>query len=248
MSEKLKYMSDAALEALRNDAVKNPERYLAGDFEDRAAAPSWDIRLSIDYDPEKLATLDLTQQQNISEIDLINSKIVGEALSELSPSLANEERIWARLAHVDALEYCRKRWLQGKSGDQLASSIRIHVFAPTQTNIRDDHALSRLWWNWHIAKTCWPENVDRALELILSTADVRSNFIERIWMSSRRDIASSVLRAMDSTEWITSEEQNFREFMKALNRLGGGIVFEALNAEECDGFVEDCVGFAKKAA
>jgi len=248
MSEPLKYMSDNALEVQRTASLENPEIYFSQDFSREARSPSWDISLAVNYDRDRLAELDLTLRQNIAAIDLKNSRVVGEALSELTPSLASEERVWARLAHTDGLVYSRVRWLDGKSGDDLRSSVRVHLFAPNQTNIRDDHALARLWWNWHIAKTCWPENPERALELILSTADVRSNFVERFWMSSRRNIASATLRAMDTNNWITAREKNFREFMKALNRFGGGIVFEALDEQECDGFVEECVYIAKAAA
>ena len=128
----------------------------------------------------------------------------------------------SRLSHLEAFEYSRIRWLTGKKGEDLVSAIERHFFAPTQTTIRDDQALSRLWWNYHIAQTCMPDNTDKALELILKTADIRSNFVERIWMSSRRNIAGAVLRAMDTRGWITDAERNFREFMKVLNRQGGG--------------------------
>ena len=89
-----------------------------------------------------------------------------------------------------------------------------------------------------------PDNINKALELILKTADIRSNFVERIWMSSRRKIAVAVLRAMETQKWITDAEQNFREFMKALNRQGGGIVFEALSESEADAFVQQCAELA----
>lgn len=85
-----------------------------------------------------------------------------------------------------------------------------------------------------------PDNVERALELILKTADIRSNFVERIWMSSRRRIAGAILRAMESRSEITLTEVRFRTFMKIVNRQGGGIVFEALNDTEADEFVQDC--------
>ena len=240
MSERLKHLSDTALSELRNSISENIERYTGNGFEECGLPPSWDIPLKIDFDKDHLATLDSKRQRTIVEIDRANSIIVGKALENLTPSLANEERIWVRLSHLEAFEYCKIRWLTGKEGEDLVSAIQRHFFAPTQTIIRDDHALSRLWWNYHIARTCMPDNVDRALELILKTADIRSNFVERIWMSSRRNISGAVLRAMDTQEWITGAEQNFREFMKVLNRQGGGIVFEALSESETDSFVQKC--------
>jgi len=181
------------------------------------------------------------------EIDLKNSRIVGEALSNLTPSLANEELIWVRLSHIEGFEYSKARWISGISEDDaLKSSIETHFFAPTQTAIRDDHALSRLWWNYQIAKTSMPEDIDRALGLILKTADIRTNFVERIWMSSRRQIAGAILRTMESRPEIASAESNFRTFMKVINRQGGGIVFEALDHKETDLFVSKCCDRAIK--
>ena len=245
MTAQLKYLSDRALVELRSGVATNLSRYENGDFEDMAGSPSWDIELGIEYDDALLATLDKSTPRLVAIVDLENSKIVGKALGGLTPTLANEERIWARLAHVEAFDYCRARWLEGSSGEELEEAVRTHVFAPSQTGIRDDHALSRLWWNYHIAKVCQPNDVDAALSLILKTADIRSNFVERIWMTSRKNIASAVLRAMSEDAWLTATEANFRDFMKALNRLGGGIVFEVLEDSETDDFVATCVAHAK---
>jgi hypothetical protein len=247
MNAQLKYLSDAALTQLRKEIPKNLARYSGGGFSDMATEPGWDIPLGIEFDPDRLRQLDLSTPRAIATIDLKNSKVVGEALSALDTSTANEERVWVRLAHVEAFEYSRKRWVDGVSDDKLLSTVSNHFFSPDQTGIRDDQSLSRLWWNYAIAKTCQPDDVDSALDLILRTADIRSNFVERIWMTSRRNIAGAVLRAMKSEAWITEAQRNFREFMKAVNRLGGGIVFEALSEDETDKFVAECVVWARAA-
>lgn len=245
MTAPLKYLSDAAIIRLRDDISKNVERYRKAGFADRATEPGWDIPLGIDYDDDKLATLDLSQPAAIAAIDLKNSKIVGEALSGLDPSTANEERIWVRLAHVEMFDYSRARWIRSAADHGIPALVKDHFFASTQTGIRDDQALSRLWWNYQIARTCQPDDIEGALDLILKRADIRSNFVERIWMTSRRKIAGAVLRSMASDPWVTGHEDNFRDFMKAVNRLGGGIVFEALSETETDSFVSECAVLAK---
>lgn len=246
MSAQIKYLSDKALVELRSSIEINLERYTGGGFKDLAEGTSWDINLGVEFDDELLRTLDKSVPQLISAIDLENSKIVGKALCGLTPAMANEERIWVRLAHVEAFDYSYARWLEGKSVEALPAEVGLHMFASTQTGIRDDHALSRLWWNYQIAKTCMPNDIDGALSLILKRADIRSNFVERIWMTSRQGIASSVLKAMKDQAWITAHEDNFRGFMKAINKFGGGIVFETLDEEEIDGFVSDCASHAKE--
>lgn len=247
MTTQIKYLSDRALSDLRKNIAENLKRYRGSGFTDLADDPGWDIPLGVEFNAGKLAMLDLSTPQRISEVDLANSKIVGEALCGLDPSTANEERIWVRLAHVEAFDYAKARWLGAEDDDKLAKQVADHFFAPGQTAIRDDQALSRLWWNYEIARTCSPDDIDGALALILRSADIRSNFVERIWMTSRHNIAGAVLRAMREDNWITDAEANFRNFMKSLNRFGGGIVFEALSSDEVDAFVGQCVASAKSA-
>ena len=170
---------------------------------------------------------------------------MASVLQELSPSLANEERIWVRLSHVEAFSYSRDRWLNGLEGTQaVADSVRLHLFARTQTGLRDDHAISRLWWNAYIARHCYPHNPDRGLELLLTRADVRSNLVERIWLTGRRRLATGVFRSMEADPHVLSSERSFREFMKAVNLLGGGIVFEAMADGEIDAFLARCSAHA----
>jgi hypothetical protein len=247
MSAEIKYISEAALTDLRTNIHSNLELYRRAGFHHLEDEPSWDIGLKIDYDKELLSTLDLTRQQNIVDIDRKNSLIVGEALAELTPSLANEELVWVRISHIDCFEYSKARWLSETDSDEaLIASIQSHFFAPTQTAIRDDHAVSRLWWNYHIAKSCMPDDVEKALGLMLRTADIRSNFVERIWMSSRGQIGGAILRAIDARAEITATENKFRSFMKIVNRYGGGIVFEALSEAEADEFVAECCDRVKE--
>lgn len=245
MTAQLKYLSDKALARLRAAVSNNLARYRADGFQDFANDPGWDIGLKIEYDDEAIGRLDKRTPRTIAPIDLANSRIIGQALDQLTPTLANEERIWVRLSHIDAIEYTRARWLGPADDSRLTDLIEKHFFASTQTGIRDDQALSRLWWNYQIARTCSPDDVNGALELILKSADIRSNFVEHIWMTSRRSIASSVLAAMRRDPWLTQIELNFREFMKSLNKLGGGIVFEVLSENEIDAFVQDCVSDAR---
>jgi hypothetical protein len=64
-------------------------------------------------------------------------------------------------------------------------------------------------------------------------------------MTSRRNIASAVLGLMKSEPWVTDAEKNFRMFMKSLNRLGGGIVFEVLDRNDIEHFCR--IAFPKPA-
>lgn len=235
----LTHLSESKLEQLRGDVVKNLDRYRGDGFDDLAHEPGWGIALSQQLDIEGLRDLD--GSDNSSATDLRDSLLVWDVLRDLSPSLANEERIWVRLSHVEGFAYSQRRWLKTEGSDEaVEKSVGVHLFARTQTRIRDDHAISRLWWNAYIATQCYPENSMRALELLLTRADVRSNIVERVWLTGRRKLASGVFRAMDDDPFVLMSEQSFREFMKSVNLLGAGIVFEALTDMQVDGFLRRC--------
>lgn len=241
----LKFLSESRVAKLANSISENLERYTSGDFLDLERENGWAIET-------RTVTVDLGLLENLdggsraASTDIENSLILYRALNGMTPALARDERIWVRLAHIECLDYARARWLSGYSGDDLVKQVRLHMFAPNLTAIRDDNALSRLWWNVHIATIADPEDPEGALRLILKTADIRSNFVERTGTASRRPLARAVVRAMRNNPWITSSEQAFREFMKALNRDGGGVLFEALDESEADKLIEACALRAKR--
>lgn len=237
---RLKYLSATVLEELRRSIPTNIARYTSGDFLDLAKENGWAIETrSVDVDHALLETLKLGQTSMEAEIQ--NSIAVYRALRGMTPSLAREERIWARLTHMECLSYARSRWLEGRKPEELAQQIEVHFFAHALTETRDDNAIGRLWWNGHIASIASPEDPERALNLILKTADIRSNFVERTRMVSRPVLAQALLQAMEAEPWITSGEIHFREFMKVVNRNGGGILFEVLEPQETQSFIETCV-------
>jgi hypothetical protein len=244
-TEPLKFLSEAKLAELARDVTANRNRYASGNFLDLSRDNGWEIETaSVQVDHEALATLDGTART--AEADIANSLIVHSALKGMTPALAREERIWVRLTHVECLGYSKARWIDGIAEERFDAAVQLHLFAPGLTNIRDDNALSRLWWNMHIATIADPDDPEGALKLILKTADIRSNFVERAGTAARGPLARAVVRAMRNDPWITSTERAFREFMIALNRDGGGVLFEALSDAEADSVLAGCAARARR--
>lgn len=243
---KLKIFSDQTMEKLKSNIKINQQRYVDGDFIDLLSEDESNHTLDLEVDYQKLKNLEFSDQVKSGESDVVNSLIVGEALEKLIPAMASEPGIWTRLSHIECLEYSRKRWLSGINESKLDDAIKTHFFAESQTKRRDDSAISRLWWNYHIAKKCMPNDIETALRLFVTKTDIRSNFVERIWLSSRISIASAVLRVLRDEDWLSQKDLHFREFMKLLNRLGAGKVFETYTEAEIDLFVLKCVDIAKK--
>lgn len=245
MTTRLKYMSETVLKEFRDSVFNDIEMYVERDGHAEFKDYEYSIPLEIEYDTNKLSSLNHDSMNKSENQDLENSKSVGDSLCQLTPSLANEQRVWVRLSHTDCWEYSRNRWLRGESAEVLKEMTELHIFSRSRSSIRDHQAVARLWWNWYIAKMSWPSNPERALELILTNSDVRRNFIKRFWLCSREKIAGAVLRTMDVNPWILHRSK-FGSFMKTINRYGGGIVFEAYSDSECDEFVEKCVHAVKK--
>lgn len=235
---KLLYVGQQVADDLRNDISENIDRYRGGDFLELEAAGDWRIPLSIDIDLGEL--MDLTPESS-SDSEIHNSLVVGHVLGRLTPSLARENRIWIRLSHVECLEYSRKRWLKtGMNDEGLAKDVSKHFFAPTLTGCRDDHAISRLWWNHRIAKQIMPDNPARALKRMLALADIRQGLVERPGIGARPVLGRGIIRLLEKEEALT-EGKLFGRFMKKVNLMGAGIAFEVLGERRIDQFMERCL-------
>lgn len=236
---KLQYVGQQVADDLADKINDNLERYREGDFLDLEAKGDWRIPLSIDADVGALSELKLGKSP---ENEVENSLLVGRSLSELTPTVARENRVWLRLSHFECLEYSRQRWLTLNADDEkLADEIRKHFFASTLTGCRDDHAISRLWWNHHIAKQIMPENPARALKVILARADIRLNFLERPGLAARPLLGRGIVCALERNDVLVKQEDPFRNFMKTLNLLGAGIAFEVWSDDAINRFMDRCL-------
>ena len=190
----IEYFSMPVIDKLYGSISSNLERYTHGDFLDLNISSGWALKMSMKADLSPLKELILEKG---ADADIENSKLVWRALNTLKPALACENRFWSRLTHFVCLEYSRRRWLNiNDSEDKQIKDIETHFFANTRTRCRDDNAVSRLWWNAYVAKMAAPNNQERALNMIVKTADIRSNIVERTHSTSRPVITSGIVRAM----------------------------------------------------
>ena len=238
---KLFYVGQQTADFLADNVEEHLERYLHAGFEDLEATGDWRIPLSISADLERLE--ELTPDKG-ADAEVANSMIVGRALANLTPSLARENRIWVRLSHIEGLTYARARWLNNIADAELAQSIRTHFFAATWTGCRDDHAIARLWWNHQIASMLMPGNAKEALELILSRADIRSNFIERPTVGARLPLAQGIIRELAKNDALKTSQTGFRSFMKEINAKGAGKYVETWDTESVDLLISECAEVA----
>lgn len=235
-------LSEKTADELFINIEGNVERYRNEGFEDLATGYGWSVELQMTADLEALKDLDGGKGQ---ENEVNNALLVWHALKDLTPSLACENRVWSRLTHVEGFNYSRERWLKTSSDLEVIKSVKDHFFADTRTKWRDDNAISRLWWIAYIASLVSPIDHKTALEFMLGKADIRLNFVERARISSRPKLSAGIIRGMMNDEWITNKEDNFRRFMRQINKYGGGVLFEARNDDQVDEFIEYCIMKAK---
>lgn len=243
MTTRVKYLSLSVADQLYQSVNDNIDRYRNGNFDDLLESGGWSAELSIFMEEDLFSKL-IYEKSPVAEFE--NSIIIWEALKNMPPSVATEGRVWMRLAHIECLEYCRSRWIAGADDEDLEDVIKNHFFAFSLTQYRDDHAISRLWWNYYIASRIYPDDPSSALKIILKRADIRSNFIERPWVSARINLARGIINRMLTAPWVTESQINYREFMKAVNKLGSGVVFEVLNELEIDKIMNDAQLVAEK--
>lgn len=239
---KVLYVGQAVADSLIDSIDENVERYSAGGFQDLVEEGNWGIATDLSYDPGPLRELDSAKT---AEAEINNSMLVWRSLRELTPALATENRIWIRFTHLDCLEFCRERWLEGKSGQNLTKSVRAHYFADTRTRWRDDNAISRLWWNYWIAKRLMPEDPEKALGILLRSMDMRLSTVERPGLFIRPAISAGIIRAFARDEWVSGREYRWRKFMTELNKAGAGKVFEAMSISEIDELMDNCISRTK---
>lgn len=239
----LKLFSLATVEALAQDLPKNLHLYASGNFGDLSKQSGWTIETSTAQLDESAIPELLAEATPQAEVK--NSLLVYDALQGMTPAMARDERIWARLCHVECFHYARARWL--KSSTVHESSVRSHFFARGLPGCRDDNAIGRLWWNAHIARLASPQDVELGLTRLLSKANVRLQVIDRADTAFRQPLVAGIVRILGD-EWLQSEDDAVAHFMYEVNKASGGTVFEALDEASIDKHLASCLHAAKRRA
>jgi hypothetical protein len=241
MIEPMKLLSTSTLEALSAEVATNQARYESSDFTDLAVANGWAIETSLaTWDPAIVKHLDAA---NTPDAQTRNSLLIFKGMEGMTPALAREERLWARLCHVECLQYARNRWLKPEGNN--AASIRTHFFAPSLPGCRDDNAIGSLWWNGHLANLASPNDLEGGLKRLLAKANIRLQIMDRADSAFRLPLVQGIFRKLEAESWLMSFDAAIAYFMFEVNKRSGGIVFEALDEATIDLHLGECLAFAK---
>lgn len=236
---KVRYFTADAVDELRGGIVERLDWYYEPSADD---VQTWvkprDAIRDADIDVAEVGDR-LTIGEQPHRDDAANAIAVYEALRELTPHQAAEERLWTYLTHMQGAGYVAARWLSDRPEDdeKAAQKVHNHFFARGNRALIRDNGVSRLWWLGFIAHETDPEAPDRFLEILLHRQDVRSALLERPAVSTNPKVLRRIYDVM-LEHWGNGGElfqrDPFRQWMVNLNRRGGVVLLDALSDKQLD--------------
>ncbi|MDI9235015.1 DUF6339 family protein [Limnohabitans lacus] len=220
------------------DVAKNLDLYRSGDFTDLLHDQSHFLDSSCTTDEEALKKITSTKENDNEVACCLH---ILQAIGGVSSYLARDERLWARLCHIELLEYARTRWPIPANDEKAVTHIKKHFFAKGARGIERDNAASRLWWMATICNKVEGLPLDQALTAFLHQSDVRANIVERPTTSQNATLLSSVVNKLHESyngDKALYEREKFRAVMKNLNLEGGVRLLEVLGSKELKKLVE----------
>lgn len=250
---KLKYYTATALERLRNTVAERLDWY----YDPQAVAEESPLTVADAVRESSVEAQNVTERLVLPDdvspadggnptgvADAASALAVYEALKNLTPQQAADERLWTYLCHVEYRRYVAGRWLTSRpeKDEDAARKVRNHFFARGNRPLIRDNGLSRLWWLGSIAHEVEAQAPQEFLGRLLHRQDVRSALIERPSVSMNRQVLSSinaVMREYWRRDRLLFERQPFRTWMIGVNRRGGVVLLDALPKEPLAQLLEE---------
>ncbi len=167
-SMNLMYLSQEAI-----DDIKMNYDFYKSHFTDKTNQWFMDYFKKKDWIHESKFTckdLNLAMDENVNNSDTKNVRIVYEAMKDLSPSIALDERIWAGMIFAQLWDY-----VQYRRGDKIKSGRELDVlnsflFMRGKKRSCFINCLSRLWWTGFLLYDDKSKNHYWAVDLITENA------------------------------------------------------------------------------
>ena len=250
---KIKYLSKAAHRDLIDNVENNVDKYKAKDFSNFSSTQEWSKEL-------KTAEIDLTMLHKLDANDDLKSvKILNKALINVTPHIANEMGIWARLSHVECIDYCFKRFekqfneAEKKGRKATVTHCKSHFCGMNLDNRVRDNPMSRLWYTHYFAKKIVDDNPDYKFnfdEVLkdITPSETRSSILERRGITKFSSLTASIIHTR-----LTYQKNNKklvqwqnRDFLTNISSRGAGLLFDLLSKKEIDKFCNDALVDALK--
>ena len=229
------------IESLKNEIVRNLERYRTGDFQNLVVDSSLYIETKQDMNETQIRSI-RTIGDDHNEVE--NCKTIKNAFDGLSLYLARDERMWVYLTHTLLLDYARTRWPIPDDDEKAVNHILNHFFVVGARGFERDNAASRLWWMATLCERAIDLTFEEALEAFLHASDVRANLVERPTTSQNVSVFSAILRRLHDSylnDRLLYDRDRFRNLMKEINLRGGTKLLSAFSYNEIGDIVDECI-------
>lgn len=237
----LAYFTDKACERLMADAEKNHEKYLGDENWVEAyfnGSSNYFKRSSVsveNFSPYFIKEGELTKRDSKekAEEDLINSIRLYEAFKTLTPWQAAQGNMWTYLCHMvpQYRSYIKHRWLD----DPRANTIKTRYFVPSNESLRNDNALSRLWWYGYLTYDANSEDPHHLTKILFTNITIATDIIDTLNRTSPERI-KGVLLALEDFKEETGMRERLSDIVRsansAMNRHAGITTIGFLSFEE----------------
>jgi len=154
-----------------------------------------------------------------------NAFVLRQALPDLTPSQATDQRIWTTLALGEFKDYVLKRWAPPEGGEY---PIDIKIFVKDTRSLVRDHSISRLWWRAHFADQVAKNQSENPLALFFEYEDIPGEISGRSILTDARVLSAYVGQIQRGLDAINSEDAEEALSAKAyIQGLGRNLNFLA---------------------
>lgn len=238
---KLRFVKSKVIQESSKVIKANLNQYRTGNFDATMNDPDSFFESQLEFD-ENLLKAVACKDDDFCEVACCVAMY--QALAELSPYLARDERVWIYLTHTLLLDYTRKRWPIPTDDTEAVSHIRNHFFCDGARGIERNNAASRLWWMASLCNRTSDLTLNESLECFLHQSDVRANIVERPTTSQNSTVFTVILRRLHQsyiTDKALHERKRFRAIMASLNLRGGIKLLGVLPEKTIEKILDECI-------
>jgi hypothetical protein len=247
---RLAYFTDMAYDRLFADVDKNAEKYLSDEdwlepyFFGAGEYFKYSSVVVDSFSPYYANKGKLTDAQKPGE-DLQNIIQLYGAFKALTPWQAANKYMWTYLCHADlkCREYIKHRWFD----DARENTIRTRYFVGNNESLRNDNALSRLWWYGYLTYDADAPNPYWLTKILMTNETIATDVIDTLNRTNFNRIKGVLLAIDDFKNQLKPRESLIdivRRSNKSLNRYAAVTAMDFLSYEE----IRDiALGFLKQA-
>jgi hypothetical protein len=185
------------------------------------------------YDIENIVLI----EDSNGTFDFENAKLIYTALAELTPTEANDERLWVALTHHYFHKYCVIRWMNTES--KRDTVVDRFFYEGNSLVARSRNAISRLWWTAHLTVNHEADNEISKWALtktIFSTQDIQVSLLERK-LGLYENIRTPFLEFYQENKEVVNSKK-IQKIIRELNNYGGVISLTELSNNEVKSLIQ----------